>query len=82
MLDADLAEVGEETLDSGVVPPVDDDRFELREQSQMRHVLLDGTPVGRRLLDLGVERIDSRMPGVRLGKRCVKILMRQRVAQT
>jgi len=48
----------------------------------MRDMLLDGTPIWRRFMDLGVERIDSRVPGMRLRERCVKILMRQRLAQT
>jgi len=77
-----LAEVGEETLDSGIVPPVDDDRLEFGEQSQMRDVLFDRTAVGRGLIDLGMERIDASVSAVVLRERCVKIPMRQRLSQT
>ncbi len=81
-LDADLAEAGNDALDSRVFPPRDDDRLEFGKRSQMRDVLLDRSTIGRGLLHLGMERIDRRVPGVRLRERCVKVLMRQRVAQT
>lgn len=81
-LDADLAEVGKEALDSGIVPPVDDDRLEFGEQAQTRNVLLDRSAIGCGFMKLGMERIDRRVLGVRLVKRCVQILMRQRLAQT
>lgn len=80
-LDADLAEAGKEALDFGVVPPVDDDRFEFGEQAQTRYVLLDRSAMRRGFMKLGMERIDRRVSGVCLGKRRVQILMRQRLAQ-
>ncbi len=81
-LDADLAEVGNDALDSWVFPPSDDGRLEFGDQSQMRDVLFDRTAIGRRLLHLGMERIDRRVRVVPLGERRMKVLMRQRLAQT
>ncbi len=65
--DADLAEVGNDELDLGILPPSDDDRFELGQQAQTRNVRFDGARVRRRLTDLGMQLVDGGVGRVIVG---------------